>query len=148
MLFYTHLIFAFLSGLFAIRYFSISDQILFIILVLFSGLLPDIDSPNSKFGKYFKHLMPFKHRGFIHSLIVLPVIAFILYYFNYSRFSLPIIVGYISHLIGDAITKEGIMPFYPFSGFRIKGFIRTGGLIEQILFIALMVVSAYFLLYS
>jgi len=71
-----------------------------------------------------------------------------LYYFNYSRFSLPIIVGYISHLIGDAITKEGIMPFYPFSGFRIKGFIRTGGLIEQILFIALMVVSAYFLLYS
>ena len=149
MLYYTHLAFGFLLGLLGIKYFGVQNQILFIILVLFAALLPDIDSPNSKLGSKVKIIsLFFKHRGILHSLLILPVISFILFYFNFSRFSLPILIGYLSHLIGDSITKEGIMLFSPFSKFRIKGFIKTGGIIEHIIFLVLIVLSGYFLLQS
>ncbi len=146
MMYYTHLIFAFLAGLLGIKLFHPSNQILFMVLVLFSGLLPDIDHPKSKLGRYFRPLNFFiSHRGIFHSLMILPVISLLLYYFNYSYLSLPIIVGYISHLIGDAITKEGIMPLYPVSKMRINGFISVGGFLEKILFIGLVLLSGYFL---
>ena len=149
MLYYTHLAFGFLLGLVGINYFNIQNQILFIILVLFAALLPDIDSPNSKLGSKVKIIsLFFKHRGILHSLLILPVISLILLYFNYSRFSLPVLIGYVSHLIGDSITKEGIMLFSPLSKFRIKGFIKTGGIIEHIIFIVLVVISGFYLLQS
>ena len=149
MLFYTHLALAFLFGLIGISYFHPSNQILFIILVLFGGLLPDVDSSKSKLGSKVKVIsIFFKHRGIFHSLLILPVIAFLLYYFGYSHFALPIIIGYVSHFVGDIVTKEGLMLLYPLSDFRIKGMIRTGGFIEKIIFIALLLMSGYFLLLS
>ena len=146
MMFYTHLIFAFFFSLISVRYLHPNNQILFVILVLIGGSLPDLDHPNSKLGRYFKIINMFlKHRGILHSLLVLPIISLLLYYFDYGYFSLPIIVGYFSHLVGDAITKEGIKPFHPISSFRVNGFIRVGGFSEVVLFIVILFLSGYFL---
>jgi len=147
MMHHTHLVIAFLFSIASIKIFHITNPIFFISIALIAGLFPDIDHPRSKIGRFFKPVSwLFEHRGFLHSILVLPLIALILYYFNYSSFAFPIIVGYLSHLLGDALTKEGIMPLHPISKFRIRGFIRTGGILENILFSFLFFLSAYSLL--
>jgi len=146
MMFYTHLVFAFLLGLLSIQYLHPANQILFIIIVLFGGILPDIDHPKSVLGSKVKIIgWLFKHRGIFHSLLILPVIALLLSYFNYSFISVPLIIGYIAHLIGDIVTKEGLMLLYPLSNFRINGFIRVGGLLEKLIFLAMLILSVYLL---
>lgn len=149
MLFYTHLIFAFLFGILSMNYVHPANQVLFIVLVVFGGTLPDVDSSSSKLGSKVKVVSWFfKHRGFFHSLFVLPFISLILYFIGFSNFAIPIIIGYVSHLIADSMTKEGIMFLYPLSKAKIKGFIRTGGFLEKIIFIILVVLSGYSLLHS
>ena len=149
MMFYTHLVLAFVIGLLSINYFHPSNVILFMVIVMFGGILPDIDHPKSKLGSYFKLInWLVKHRGILHSLLILPVIALLLSYFNYSFISIPLIIGYIAHLIGDIVTKEGLMLLYPLSDFRINGFIKVGGLLEKLIFIALLILSGYLLLNS
>lgn len=148
-MFYTHLVLAFVMGLLSINYFHPSNVILFMVIVMFGGILPDIDHPKSKLGSYFKLInWLVKHRGIFHSLLILPVIALVLSYFNYSFISLPLIIGYVAHLIGDIVTKEGLMLLYPLSDFRISGFIKVGGLSEKLIFIALLILSGYLLLNS
>ena len=138
-MFKTHVAAGFLAGIFLMQYFSPASQLLFISLVLIGAILPDIDHPKSKIGRNFKIVsLFFEHRGFFHSLLVLPVIAFLLLYFTKtSYYSLPLIIGYLSHLVTDAVTKEGIMPFHPLSRARISGFIRTGGFFEYVIFFAI-----------
>ena len=143
MMFKTHLAFGFLVGLFSISHFHPSNQILFLVLVVFASILPDIDHPKSKLGKYFKPIgFLFEHRGFFHSLFVLPVIALLLYLLTKNFvYCLPILIGYSSHLITDMLTKEGIMPFHPLSRKAIRGFMYTGKGAEYILFIVLLVLD-------
>jgi len=57
---------------------------------------------------------------------------------NLFYIGLAIFIGYLTHLIADSITLEGINFLYPFSSFRIKGLIRTGSLIESLLFFILI----------
>ncbi len=149
MLFYTHLILAFAAGLLSISYFHPQNQILFMVILLFGAIIPDIDHPKSKFGSYFKLInWLFKHRGMFHSILILPLIALILSLFDYSRFSVPLIIGYLTHLIGDITTKEGIRPLHPLFKFRLAGFMKTGGLIEKLIFLFLLILSGYVLLNS
>jgi len=147
-MFKTHIVFAFLVGLLGIQYFSPGNQILFMILVLFGGLLPDIDHPKSKLGRYFRPVMfLFEHRGFWHSFLVLPLIAALLFFvLDLPQFALPIVIGYISHLVSDMMTVEGIMPLHPISRFRLHWAIKTGSTVEVMLFTLLILVSGYFLL--
>ena len=42
-------------------------------------------------------------------------------------------MGYSSHLIGDAMTKQGIAPFHPIYKKSVKGFFRTGSWIELVI---------------
>ena len=42
--------------------------------------------------------------------------------------------SYASHLVMDAITKKGIVPFHPLK-LKIKGNIRSGGFFEKIIFL-------------
>ena len=146
MMFKTHIVIAFLFGLLGITFFHPSNQVLFISVVMIGGLLPDIDHPRSKLGRHFRPFMfLFEHRGFFHSFLMLPVIAVLLYFANLPYLALPTIVGYKSHLLSDLVTKEGIMPFHPISRFRLRGFIKTGGLIEIIIFAGTIVFSGYYL---
>ncbi len=148
MMFKTHLAFGFLISLLAVKLFNLSNPWLFIPLAtIFSGL-PDIDHPKSKYGrKLFFISIPislfFKHRGFFHSVFP-PVIAFfVLSYFNLKFLGLAIMFGYISHLIGDALTKEGINFLHPFSTFRIQGPITTGAKLESFVFFVIILANIF-----
>ena len=104
--------------------------------------LPDIDSAHSFFGKRW-FLRPLqlitKHRGMLHSFTLCILLSF-LFAFILPILSLPLFVGYSSHLLADSTTIEGITPFWP-SQKKITGALRTGGKREIFLFYGLLGVS-------
>ncbi len=143
MMYKTHLLFAFLVGLFLVQEMNF-NSIFFIFLVLVSSFIPDIDTSNSKIGREFRVSSfvlnkLFSHRGFFHSLL-LPLLFYFLFRFlvDYNQVAMAIFSGTSSHLFLDLMTKEGISLFAPFSKIRIRGFIRTNGLLEKIFFVVLL----------
>lgn len=121
---------------------SITGKIAFTILLLFSTLLPDIDSSASYINRRIKPLDKIfnfltKHRGILHSMTFCIILTVIFASFN-QKLALPFFLGYSLHLVADSFTVIGIKPFWP-STKVIKGFIRTGGLIERILLCSLII---------
>jgi len=150
MLFRTHIAFSFLISLLFIHVLNTENQILFMILVLFGSMLPDIDSLNSKISNKIpilpKILSLFvKHRGIFHSIFMALAISYIIYLFTgyFSGF----LIGYLSHLVADAMTKSGIAFLYPFSKKRVKGFIKTGFISENLMFLGFLAGIIYTLIY-
>ncbi len=144
MMFKTHLAFGFLVGLLLMPFLHPANQIAYIILVMLGAALSDIDHPESKIGRHFKILgFLFEHRGFFHSIFALPLVALIVYLITHNYlYALPILIGYLSHLLIDALTLEGVMLFHPFSNFRIRGFFRTGSFSEYIILLLLILFDA------
>lgn len=129
---------------------SISASTLFASLVgnVVGGLIPDIDQASNRLwdllpagnflGKIFRHLF-LSHRTISHSLLggfllfkaleaVLPKI-FNAQYVNTDILLVAIILGFVSHLFADSLTKEGIPLFFPFSikvGVPPLRFLRVG----------------------
>ena len=141
-MFRTHLVFSFLIGLLIISSFDIQNKTIFIIILLIASVLPDIDSYKSKIGKKVKPLsflinIFLGHRGIFHSLFLLILILLFIMLINYE-ITAAFFIGYLSHLVLDSLTPEGVMFLYPFSKKRIQGFIRTGSLFENILFVLLL----------
>ena len=149
MIFLTHL----LAGIFAVAYFghyfgihasTNSEKIVAIATAILFSILPDIDMVKSKAGR---HLQPFstliafvfRHRGFMHSFIFASVVYFGTRYLFSPAIAAAAAIGYSSHLILDSLTKEGIMPLSPLSKLRLRGFIRTGGIFEKVIFAAISV---------
>lgn len=150
MRFRTHLIFSFLIGLLIINSFNIQNRIIFIIILLIASALPDIDSYKSKIGKKIKPIsflinLFFRHRGIFHSVFVLILISLLIMLVS-NEIAAAFFIGYLSHLILDSLTPKGVMFFYPFSKRRTKGFIRTGSLFENILFILLLALCFYMII--
>lgn len=141
MLFYTHLVFSFLVGLLTIDLFGIEKQILFIILVMFFGILPDIDMVKSKIGKRMGVLsyvikLIFGHRGLFHTIwFPLMFFVFFLFILDFRVIGLGVLIGYLSHLVLDSLTVQGVRPLSPFIGFKIRGFVKVGSVFEQVLFV-------------
>ena len=154
MLFKTHLTFGvFIITLLYIFFPSILSthnlfsQIIFCIILLASTSLPDIDTKDSKISRKIPILPSIlsiftTHRGIIHSIYPVIILSAILYPYN-SFYTLAFIIGYLSHLILDALTLQGINFLHPFTQFHIKGFIKTGSILELILFISLIAISAF-----
>ncbi|MFQ5474383.1 MAG: metal-dependent hydrolase [Candidatus Nanoarchaeia archaeon] len=132
MMFHTHLAFGLLAALLSNYVLTPERALLFFALVLLGSLLPDVDHPDSFLGKRTKiFALLFEHRGFLHSIyaVALAVIfGFIMFGNNSLAWALAI--GYFSHLVSDAFSKEGIMFFQPWWRFRIHGWIRTGSFLE------------------
>ena len=110
-----------------------------LIFVLLATAFVDIDIKNSNAGNHW-YLRPFqwltKHRGFLHSLIVGLLLSLIIA--SISQWAgFGFFVGYISHLLLDCLTKSGVKLFWPF-GWKIKGFVRSGGIVEQVIFVLLL----------
>ncbi len=150
-MFKTHLALGFLIGLFFINFFSVSYPLFFVLLVTVCSGLPDIDHPNSKYGRKLWFLaIPIswvsKHRGIFHSVYPPLLIFFVLSYFGYGYFGLAILIGYIAHLIGDAVTKQGINFLHPFSTFEIRGPMTTGAFFESIIFFVIIVLDLFYLI--
>lgn len=140
----THLVFGFLVSVLFIKYVGSSSPILFVILALFGSLLPDIDHPKSKLGKFVKPIgWVVEHRGFFHSLSFLFIVTLVSIYVFKQPYAIP--VGVISHLISDSFTKQGIKLFFPFK-FKLRGFVITGSIIETVFMISCVIFSLMILL--
>ncbi|UDG79111.1 Inner membrane protein YdjM [Candidatus Ecksteinia adelgidicola] len=93
--------------------------------VLLTALLPDIDHPQSLLGQRCRWIsIPifyiFGHRKFTHSLLAIfsGIIFFRLLHFPYNWFFPSdtlhaILIGYLSHLLADMLTPNGISLFWP-----------------------------------
>jgi inner membrane protein len=143
----THLLVALLTGIVILQGFSLSHPFLFLLIFLFFTLLPDIDSRQSKIGRKAWPLSwllstVFGHRGLLHSIFVPIAILIASWYYGYLWVGYAAAGGYLVHLLCDAMTVGGIRFFGPF-GWRTKGFFRTGGFIEALLFLALSLVLVW-----
>lgn len=105
--------------------FNFNINIWFIFLSsIITCLLPDIDHHNSFLRsrfRYFVYLLLnfFKHRSFTHSLFGIFIFLYFLLNINYLYFNfnnnilIGMILGYISHIVGDIFTYNGIKFFWP-----------------------------------
>lgn len=119
---------------------SAENKAVLAVVALAATFIPDVDTRFSKLGrkKIFRILQFFvKHRGFLHSFTFLILIT-IVFYFVLPIIAFPFFLGYGLHLVADALTIQGIKPFYPLKG-RIRGFMRTGRIFETILFVIFLV---------
>lgn len=133
MLVRTHLVFSLFFGLLLVGNFE--NKFLFLFVVFISTFIPDVDSRFSKLGKrkVFRFLQFFAgHRKIIHSFIFLGLVSLPLFFVSRAVFY-GFVLGYGLHLLMDSFTVMGIKPFYPFE-YKIKGFVRTGGMFESVLF--------------
>jgi inner membrane protein len=149
MLLKTHIFFN-LFFFFLFHNFLKIDFSFFIIFLLFllGSIIPDIDSKFSKIGKkkIFRPIQFFiKHRGITHSLFF--VILFFLIPFIPRNYKIWFCFGFILHMFLDALTINGIYLFYPFK-FKIRGFIRTGKLIEKSLFFLFITLDFFIFLFK
>ncbi|MFH0868338.1 MAG: metal-dependent hydrolase [Candidatus Woesearchaeota archaeon] len=149
MMYYTHAAFGLLIALLALDFFNVHDKILFVLIVLLFSVFPDIDNTKSKIGKKNKLISGiinfiFGHRGLLHTIYV-PLIMFFIFYNLNKEIGIAVLVGYLTHLLMDAITRAGIKPFYPLINKKINGFFKTGSFIEKIFFLVIVFLNLYIL---
>src|SRR6056297_3526533 len=126
MLFRTHLAISVFAILVLIS--SIEGKLLFVVATLIFTAIPDIDSPNSKWGrlKIFRPLQFFvKHRGLFHSFSFLILVS-LFFLLLIPKLVLPFFLAYSLHLFADSFTKKGITLFYPFKK-KLCGNVKSGG---------------------
>lgn len=156
----THNIIAFAGLLSAAVYFPQKDisAATFVVCLVANtagSMLPDIDQASNKLwdmlpfgdnaGKYLSKLF-LSHRGLSHSLLGLFLVDKIVYltfpkifngsYINAELVYFSLMIGYISHLLADSFTEEGLPLLFPFNikfGFPpIKSWrIKTGHWFEN-----------------
>jgi len=140
MLLRTHLAFAVLMIVLFVEH--VNNKLIFVGMVILATVMPDLDSGFSSWGRHmiFRPLQFFvKHRGIIHSFTFAIVVSIVLAVF-WPVGALGFFVGYSVHLICDSFTKDGIQPFWPLRA-RSSGFIRTGGRVEDSLFLMLVLID-------
>lgn len=140
--FKTHIAFGLLCGLFTIGFFN-ANPYLFFSIVIAGTLIPDMDHPNSKIGKklgIFSKIFNFifGHRGITHSLLFPLIITMIIFSLVGLEYAAPFAIGYLSHIVIDALTKKGVNFFYPLAKLRISGFIETGSIGEWVVFLLII----------
>lgn len=134
--------------------------LIYIYFAYLGSLSPDIDMRGSYISKRFPTIYKklgnkFKHRGFTHSLVCVWLICSvcnILVSYTYENIvficaSYGFILGYISHICLDLITKEGVELFYPvtvnFSILPIKTSSKTERIICKVLNLLVLVLIGY-----
>lgn len=68
-------------------------------------------------------------RGILHNILLCIVVSSILIAVL-DFFALPIVIGWLGHLVLDALDKSDYWPLYPFKQINIKGFIPYKSLAE------------------
>jgi len=139
----THLVGGLIAGALIVPYVTTSSSELFIACAGLGALLPDIDSPNSLFGRKIKPISyliqsTMGHRGIFHSLFIAAVL-FIALQILLPNYALAITIGYLSHLLLDMLTPSGVPLFWPLSFNISLPVVKTGSLVEKIIFYPLTV---------
>ena len=125
----------------------VAHKLVFVPVLLFATLLPDIDSMYSTLGHHwlFRPMQFFvRHRGLIHSLTICLILS-LAFAFYIPVVALPFFLGYMSHLVGDSFTQEGVRFFWPFRELT-SGRIRTGGVFEDGVFYSALLANIVLLL--
>lgn len=141
MMYHTHLAFGLLFSLLALFLSLVhpSNKYLFIAIVLLAALLPDADHENSKINAKVPGLKIVSkvlgHRGILHSVWIPLCLWLILYFGFHSSYGAAVFIGYLSHLFSDGLTRMGINMIHPLNQLRIQGFIETGSVAEQLVFL-------------
>lgn len=145
----THVAFGILAGLLTLQYAHVSNQLLFIALVVAGVFLPDVDHPTSKVNNTMKvtKIIPFffAHRGFFHSIFAALLVFAILWKFVGFIYGFGLFVGYLSHLLSDAMTVSGVNFLHPIGKFKIRGPVQTGTFMETIVFLAVIGLDVWLL---
>lgn len=149
--------------LFTILPVGIVHPVFLVIAAAFGGLLPDIDASDAKIKhlgwKGINPLAPlsfifnavFGHRGILHSFLALGALmigGFLLLIWLPWQILLAVWLGYLIHLLLDAITPSGVPFFYPLDR-RIRVLPRplsipTGSIVEELVFaIFAMLLAVY-----
>ncbi len=140
---YTHIVFGLLAAAMFLTAVDVAHSPLFIALVLFSSLLPDIDQKDARIHRYLPFTRwvqsVFDHRGIFHSLAIPALLFSILYLSGYVEIGVAVLLGYCSHLVIDSLTPHGVFPLYPLTAFHVKGFVKVGGVWEMVIFWLMMV---------
>ncbi len=148
MMFITHMSFALFVGLLLTdKFFLPVNKYVFLAIIVFASLLPDIDSAHSLLGRRAKVVsMAFRHRGVIHSLFVMIIFSIILLIITPNLYYLSaFVIGYFSHLMLDSITPKGIPLFWP-SKKRLNGSLKTTGLFDWLLLLIFLALDVLILL--
>jgi inner membrane protein len=147
----THVAFGVLAGLLTLKYAAISNQLLFIALVILGVFLPDLDHPESKINNSLKvtKVIPFffSHRGFFHSIFAAVLVFGGLWHMLGFIYGFGLFVGYLSHLLSDALTVSGVNFLHPIAHFKIRGPVQTGTLAETLIFFAVIGLDAWLLVH-
>lgn len=146
----THIIGGLAASL-AYTQFTSYDPVLLVGAGVIGALIPDICHGGSKIGRTFPLIsklinLIFGHRSFTHSLLFLFIISLLLKSFVTNE-AIPegILVGMVSHLVLDMMTRNGIKLLFPFKiRVRFPLTTKTGGTVESLVLAALSVLSVYF----
>lgn len=121
------------------------NKLIFGSFFLLATLFVDIDSKKSKLGKFFLFRplqLFFSHRGIFHSLFFCLIVSMALFFYNIFA-AYGFFAGYLLHLILDCLTLQGVSLFKPFSSRKVKGFLKSGGIVEEILFVLLLLTNIF-----
>ncbi|MEK6961512.1 MAG: metal-dependent hydrolase [Nanoarchaeota archaeon] len=145
MLFRTHASAAILTGLlFEPGGLFPAERFAYYSIVFLATALPDIDHENSKIGRAFPMTsrainMAFGHRGFFHAIALPAGLWLALSIFVSPPIGAAALIGMATHLACDCLTKEGVPLFAPISSRHVRGFVTTGGLVEQFIFALILI---------
>ena len=150
MMAHTHMAFGLLFGLLSLYFVHPANKYIFIGIVIFSSLLPDLDHPQSKLGRKFVFSRVFNvlfgHRGFFHAIWI-PLAAWLVLSMGFGiSYGSAVFIGYFAHLFSDGLTKSGVNLIHPLKQLRMQGFIETGGVVEHLTFFAVIVISVILVL--
>lgn len=155
-----------------LAHISLGTAIIAFTANLVGGLTPDIDQPTADLWRklpagtiFGKILSPFLggHRFISHSILGILLFGFLSKYLltlashtilvNMNIVWWSFMIGYISHLVMDTFTKEGIpwlfpIPFHfglpPLKFLRIK----TGGLVEKAIIFPFLLLVTFYIYYA
>ena len=146
----THIIGGLAAGL-AISQLTNYDPVLLVGAGVVGGLIPDICHGGSKIGRTFPLVsrlvnILFGHRSFTHSLLFLIIVAVLLHtYLLNEAVTVGVLIGMVSHYVLDMSTKNGIKLFFPVTiRIRFPLTTRTGGKVEELVLVALSLISVFF----
>ncbi len=126
--------------LFWINVVSVPNKILFLLFVILGTIIVDIDSKKSFVGKIilFRPLQwVFSHRGMFHTILFAVLFSLVVAFFD-RWLGVAFAFGYISHILLDCFTPAGVRLFWPLWDGKIGFGVRSGVLIEEILFVLLL----------
>ena len=111
----------------------------YILIAMIGAILPDFDIGLYYILSFFGFGFLDVHKTFSHSIFIPLAIFLILHYWlGWTYIGLAIALGYISHLIADSLTIEGVNFLHPISKFHVSGFIRTGSFLETLFFLTVL----------